>query len=267
MVNEMSLMNDLGDYRIPSLKHIVVGASHLHKSVSKCVLEKFGTPIVQGFGCQETTALSHALPCPMYDGMKIPEGSCGIPVASTKHKIMNIVTNTPAGMNEPGELWVKGEQIMKGYWNDQEKTRSAMCDGWFRTGDVVRQDEDGIIYFVERLRDIIKSGGHTISPTEIETILREHPNVKDCAVIGVPVGTDDEVAVGYIVPQNDDVDVRSIIEFVNADIAWYKHLREIRIIDTIPRSAGGRTGKIKRKELKEHFLKQAQCEASNTGAV
>lgn len=180
MVNEMPCLENLESYKIPSLKFIAVGASLLAPEVAKKVSEKLGVYVVQGFGAQETSTLTHALPMPLFNGMLIPAGACGIPVADTEYRIVNILNkDQESPLGEPGELLIKGPQVMKGYWKNEDKMQEVFHKGWYKTGDIVKQDNNGIIYFVAREKDVIKSGGHTISPVEIEKILKEHKDVKD----------------------------------------------------------------------------------------
>jgi len=166
---------------------------------------------------------------------------------------------------EPGEFWVRGPTVMKGYANKPHATRAAITpDGWFKTGDIARRDEEGFIYIVDRKKELIKYKGYGIAPAEIENVLSSHPSVRDCAVIGISVSeSGDELPRAYIVPRDQSVLdippkvlVTELQQWVKERLAPYKQLRGgVVFVQEIPRSLAG---KILRRHLRERALKESK---------
>ncbi len=147
--------------------------------------EKFetltGRKMMEAYGLSEASSATHFTPYPRGG----PKGSIGVPLPDTEARIMDIETGEkecPAG--EIGELVVKGPQIMRGYWNNQDLTSAALRKGWFYTGDLARMDQDGFFYIVDRKDDLIISSGFNVYPSQIEEVLEKHPKIKEAAVIG-----------------------------------------------------------------------------------
>ena len=145
--------------------------------------QKTGSKIVEGYGLSEASPVTHANPI---EGLR-KHGSIGIPLPDTDCRIVDAETGTrqmPAG--QVGELIVRGPQVMKGYWKNQEDTTDALRDGWLYTGDLATMDSSGYFFIVDRKKDLVISGGYNIYPREIEEVLYEHPKVLDAAAIGIP---------------------------------------------------------------------------------
>jgi long-chain acyl-CoA synthetase len=179
------------------------------------------------------------------DAIRKP-GSIGTPVAGVRMRVQGEDgREVPAG--EVGEIAIAGHNIMKGYWRQPEATAAAIVDGWFRTGDMGRVDEDGYFYIVDRKKDLIIRGGYNVYPREIEEVLYEHPAVAEAAVIGVPhPGLGEEVtAVIALKPGATDT-AEDIRDFVKRQVAAYKYPRHVHIIDTLPK---GPTGKIQKRQI------------------
>ncbi len=154
-------------------------------------------------------------------------------------------------IGEKGELLVRGPQVMKGYYNNEQETKNAFFDGWLKTGDVVIMDEEGYITIVDRKKEIIKYKGYTVYPREIEDKLHEHPAVLEAAVIGVPDPVAGENIKAFVVLKKEHVGkttARDILSWAKKNLATYKYPRFIEVIDKIPKSAAG---KILRRKLKE----------------
>jgi acyl-CoA synthetase (AMP-forming)/AMP-acid ligase II len=154
----------------------------------------------------------------------------------------------PLPTGEPGELMVRSTKSMDGYWNNAAATEAAFRDGWLATGDVGYIDEDGYIFLVDRLKEMLISGGFNVYPSEIERALRTHPGVREVAVVGIADENWGEVPVAFVVGQLgttvDEAELRAICQ---RELARYKHPREIHLVEALPRNE---TGKILKQELK-----------------
>jgi acyl-CoA synthetase (AMP-forming)/AMP-acid ligase II len=148
---------------------------------------------------------------------------------------------------EKGEMWISGQNVMSGYWQNPEASGAVLADGWYRTGDVARQDEDGLYYIVDRARDMIISGGLNVYPAEVEGMIAEHPAVREVAVVGVPDERWGESVKAFVVVRADkDVDEQTLIDHCREGLAGYKKPRHIEFVDGLPR---GSTGKVLKREL------------------
>lgn len=200
-----------------------------------------GHRILERYGMSETL-LTLSNP---YEGERRP-GSVGHPVGDVEIRVVDDQGNDlPDG--EVGELWVRSQNLMLGYWNLPEQTTAAFTDGWFRTGDVVTRAPDGYVKIVgRRSTDIIKSGGFKISALEIEEVLREHPGVAEVAVVGVPDARWGERIAAAVVPGPAGLDDRSTLTaWVAERLADYKKPRQVAVFDTLPRNALGKVQKPK----------------------
>jgi long-chain acyl-CoA synthetase len=155
----------------------------------------------------------------------------------------------PAGGEEGGvgEIAIRGHNIMKGYWHNETATAEAIPDGWFRSGDLARQDSDGYYYIVDRKKDLIIRGGLNVYPREVEEVLYEHPAVAEAAVVGIPhelMGEEIGAAVAF--KPGAQATPEELIAFVKERIAPYKYPRQVWIVDTLPKTS---TGKILRREV------------------
>ena len=167
----------------------------------------------------------------------------------TEDKIVDPATLEEVPAGEVGELWIRGPQVMQGYYEDPQATSYALVDGWLRTGDLARQDEDGYVYIVDRLKELIKCKGFQVAPAEIEHVLHGHPDILDAAVIGERHPELGEVPVAYVVIRDGStLTPDAIIDYAAAGMAKYKRLARVIQTDSIPRSP---SGKILRRVLKE----------------
>jgi len=148
---------------------------------------------------------------------------------------------------EVGEIVVRGHNVMKGYWQRPAETAAAIPDGWFRTGDLGRADEDGYFFIVDRKKDMIIRGGYNVYPREIEEVLYEHPDVAEAAVVGVPDALlGEEVAAAVALSHGATVTVDELRAYVKARVAAYKYPRHVWLVDSLPKGA---TGKILKREI------------------
>ncbi|KAJ0175985.1 hypothetical protein K1T71_008159 [Dendrolimus kikuchii] len=175
----------------------------------------------------------------------------GPPIPNTDLRIVDPDTLKNLGVNETGEILVRGPQVTRGYRNNPEANKEAFVDGWFRTGDLAVADNDGDITIMDRLKDLIKVKGYQVPPAELEAVLREHPSVRDSAVIGVPHAVNGEAPKAFVVlKQGYNNPAKEISEFVKQRVAPYKRVDDIVFIDSIPKNT---SGKILRKELKKNY--------------
>ena len=175
-------------------------------------------------------------------------GSVGKPIPHTKIRIVDADDNPlPAG--EVGEILIKGPKVCKGYWRDEETTATAMRGGWLHSGDLGYLDEDGFLFIVDRLKDMIISGGENIASLEVERVLYEHPEVQEAAVVGRPDPKWNEVPVAYVVAREGaSVDERELDAFCRERLAKYKAPKGFRFIDALPRNP---SGKVLKRDLRD----------------
>jgi long-chain acyl-CoA synthetase len=205
-----------------------------------------GKGIVNVYGLTESSAMATATPV---TGIDHPQ-TVGLPLPATDIKIVDIedgTTEMPA--DEPGEVVIKGPQIMQGYYNRPEATDAVLQDGWLHTGDIGRMDEEGFLTLVDRKKDMIIASGYNVYPTEIDGILYDHPDVLEACTIGVPDAYRGETVKVFVVPkQGASLSKEDLIVFCRERLAAYKVPRQVAFIDELPKSA---VGKILRRKLRE----------------
>ncbi|MEP6954295.1 MAG: AMP-binding protein [Solirubrobacteraceae bacterium] len=231
---------------LSSLKLINSGAAPLSAELAAAAAERVGCPVVQGYGMTETSPVTHTTP--IHPSAHRP-GSIGPAIPNTEFRFVSTETGEEA---DEGELCIRGPQVMLGYLDDEQSTRDTIdADGWLHTGDVGRADDDGYVYLVDRVKELIKYKGFQVAPAELEAILVEHPAVADAAVVASPDEEAGEVPKAFVVLSEggrDNFDTDDIRAFVAAKVAHYKQLRRLEVVDEIPKSA---SGKILRRELIE----------------
>ncbi|XP_047516655.1 probable 4-coumarate--CoA ligase 1 [Pieris napi] len=237
---------------LASVDNITVGGapateSILEKFLDKCGKTKDELVLLQGYGMTETSPVVLVTPY-FYPHDKV--GTIGQVVPSTEVKVVSLTTGEAVGPNEPGEIYVRGQQVMKGYLKNEAATKETIDkDGWLHTGDVVYYDKDEYFYIVDRTKELIKVKGNQVSPTEIETIIMELPEVADVAVIGIPNDKDGEVPKAFVERKpNHQLTEKQVYDIVANKLVKYKHLKGgVEFIDAVPRNVAG---KIMRKDLK-----------------
>ncbi len=237
---------DLGRYRIRSIKFCVSGSAPLATEVQKLFESVTGGKLLEGYGLSEASPVTHANP----EAGENRVGSIGLPLPGTDQRIVDEETGSkemPVG--ESGELWVRGPQVMLGYYRHPEETALVLHDGWLSTGDIARLDADGYAYIVDRKKDMINVGGLKVYPREVEQVLLEHPDVADAAVVGVADPAHGEVPKAFIVLRAGAVpSEEKLIAFVRARIAHYKAPRSVVFRESLPRSG---VQKVLRRALRE----------------
>ncbi len=205
--------------------------------------------LVEGYGLSECSPVLMANPVAEN---RVP-GTVGLPLPGTECRVVDPddpTQDVPAGT--AGELIVRGPQVFSGYYGNPEATEDAFVDGWYRTGDIVTIDEAGFVRIVDRIKELIITGGFNVSPTEVENALRQHPSVVDAAVVGMPSEHSGEEVVAAIVAERGvDVDVEAIREFSRSILTPYKVPRRIYVVDELPVSL---IGKVLRRQVKEKLL-------------
>jgi len=215
-------------------------------SVQRPVAEKWqaitGNHLLEGYGLTECAPMVTGSP---YNQTEY-SGNIGVPAASTDVKLVDDEGRV-VSVGEPGELWVKGPQVMKGYYNRPEATDEVMEDGWFKTGDIATMDERGFFKIVDRKKDMIIVSGFNVFPNEIEEVMAMHDGVLEAAAIGVPCEATGELVKVFIVKKSTDLTEAMLIEHSHKYLTKYKVPKQIEFIDEMPKS---NVGKILRKELR-----------------
>lgn len=236
---------DIDKTNIKSINGCFSGSAPLPIEVIKEFENKTGAVIVEGFGMTESSPATHINP---FNGQR-KVGSIGIPVSDTESRIVDIndgVTDVPVG--ETGEILVKGPQVMKGYWNKPEETAKTIKDGWLYTGDIAKMDEDGYFYIVDRIKDMIISGGLNVYPRDIEEVFFEHPKVKEAAAIGIPHATRGESIKVFVIPKEGETITREeLMEYCTTRLAKFKLPTDIEFRLELPKT---NVGKVLKKELR-----------------
>ncbi|MGZ4269334.1 MAG: AMP-binding protein [Solirubrobacteraceae bacterium] len=228
---------------LSSLRLINSGAAPLSAELAAAAAERVGCPVVQGYGLTETSPVTHVTPI---DPARHRPGSIGPAVPNTEFRFVDTATGEEAA---EGELCVRGPQVMRGYLNDEDATAHTIdADGWLHTGDVGRADDDGYVFLVDRVKELIKYKGFQVAPAELEAILVEHPAVADAAVVASPDEEAGEVPKAFVVLADPGADCAEIQAFVAERVAHYKKLRRFEVVDEIPKSP---SGKILRRQLIE----------------
>lgn len=227
-----------------SLRYCVSGGASLPVEVLSAVESKLEARLLEGYGLSETSPVS---------SFNVPNkpskpGSIGTPIDGVGMKLVDDDGNdVPEGSDAPGEIAIKGPNIMKGYWNRPDATAEVMRGDWFLSGDIGKRDDEGYYFIVDRKKEMIIRGGYNVYPREIEEVLYEHPAVMEAAVIGVPDETHgEEIAAAIGFKPGESATEEEIQSFVKERVAAYKYPRHIWFVDELPKTA---TGKILKREI------------------
>lgn len=236
----------IDQFDLSSVEQVFSGAAPLGAELSNAVQDRLGCVSLQGYGMTELAPVSHVTPV----AANRPGGS-GLQVPNTQCRIVDPTTGQDQGPGQEGELWVKGPQVMLGYLNNAKATKETLDpDGWLHTGDIAYIDEDGYMFIVDRLKELIKYKGFQVAPAEIEATLVSIPGITDAAVVGQPDPEAGEIPVGFIVRAEGGPDEAAIKAHLAQQLAHYKQLQRIIFADTIPKSA---SGKILRRLLRDQL--------------
>lgn len=237
---------DVAKYDMKSVKACISGAAPLPMDVQVKFGEITGGRLVEGYGLTEAAPVTHCNP--IYGQRKT--GSIGIPFPDIEAKIMDYEKLVEKPVGEEGELWVKGPQVMKGYWDKPDETAKTITeDGWLRTGDIARMDGQGYFYIVDRLKDIIIASGFNIVPREVEEVLYLHPKVQEAVVAGVPDPYRGETVKAYVVLKpGETATVDEITAFCAKHLAQFKVPKQVEFRSELPKT---QVGKFLRRVLVE----------------
>ncbi|MGB1789287.1 MAG: AMP-binding protein [Limisphaerales bacterium] len=226
------------------LRVCLSGAAPLPVEVLNAFRERVGIPLLEGYGLSETSPV--ACTNPLHGTQKA--GSVGVPIRGVEFQIRNDAGDVlPVG--EPGEICIKGHNIMMGYWNNPEATEASIKDGWLLTGDIGRLDEDGYIYITDRKKDMLLVNGINVYPREVEEVIYQFDGIKEAAVVGVSDPRKGEMVVACVAPvEGRELDETALLAFLKTKLAAYKLPRKVMKMEALPRNA---TGKILKTTLRE----------------
>jgi acyl-CoA synthetase (AMP-forming)/AMP-acid ligase II len=232
-------------FDLSALTQVLSGAAPLKADLAADCARRLDCEVVQGYGMTELSPVSHCTP---RGGFK--PGSVGVTAPNTQTRIVDPVRETDLGTGEEGEIYVRGPQVMKGYLNNPQATAVTIDrDGWLHTGDLGHIDADGHLYVTDRLKELIKYKGFQVPPAELEAVLLRHPDVTDAAVVGLPDEEAGEIPVGYVTLRpGASASPAEILQFVTSQVAGYKQIRRLEVIEAIPKSP---SGKILRRILRD----------------
>ncbi|MEU2824331.1 4-coumarate--CoA ligase family protein [Streptomyces bacillaris] len=240
----------VGEYDLSSLRYIVSAAAPLDAELAEACSARLGLPPVrQAYGMTELSPGTHVVPL---SAERPPPGTVGRLLPNTEMRIVSL--EDPARDAEPGtdgEILIRGPQVMKGYLGRPDATADMIdADGWVHTGDVGRVDEDGWLYVVDRVKELIKYKGYQVAPAELEALLLTHEQVADAAVIGVYDAEGNEVPKAFLVrsPGAEGLTEDDVLAYVAERVSPYKKVRQAEFVDVVPRAA---SGKILRRELRD----------------
>jgi long-chain acyl-CoA synthetase len=229
-------------FDVSALRVCVSGGSAMPVELMRGFERAFGCTVLEGYGLSETSPVASFNPP---DRERKP-GSIGIPIDGVEMKVVDDDDrDLPQG--EPGEIVIRGHNVMKGYWQRPDATADTIRDGWFHSGDIATIDEDGYFFIVDRKKDMIIRGGFNVYPREVEEVLYEHPAVREAAVIGVPDEQyGEEVAAAVTLKDGEQATADELRQFVKSRVAAYKYPRRVWFVDELPK---GPTGKILKREI------------------
>jgi acyl-CoA synthetase (AMP-forming)/AMP-acid ligase II len=247
-------------FDLSSLKAVTSGAAPLDAQLALAAQERLRQRgrhdliVNQGYGMTELSPVSHTTPDPgLYPpgaSGEVPKGSVGFAIPNTECRLLDTETGQEVATGEPGELYVRGPQVMKGYLNNPEATAGTIdADGWLHTGDVATVDAEGRYTITDRVKELIKYKGYQVAPAELEAVLISHPEIADAAVIGVPDReSGEELPKAFVVrAPGSEITEEAVIEFVAGKVAPHKKIRFAEFIEQVPKAA---SGKILRKDLR-----------------
>jgi len=227
----------------------VSGAMALDAALVEPWEAETGGYLVEGYGLSECSPV--LIVNPVAPNRKA--GSIGLPLPGTECRVIDPDTGEDVPRGQPGELIVRGPQVFGGYYGKPEETERVFLDGWFRTGDIVEMDADGFFRVVDRIKELIITGGFNVAPTEVEIALRQHPAIADAAVVGIPGPGGEEVVAAVMLDGTPEFDPEEVRTFVKTLLTPYKAPRRLIVVDELPKSM---IGKVMRREVKRQILEK-----------
>ena len=230
------------------IRIFISGSAPLPMQTLREFEEKFKVPLIEGYGLSEASPVVSKNP--LRGAHKA--GSIGIPIPNVEMSVQD-ESGKILGVNETGEICVRGGNVMQGYWNQPEETKKVFRSGWLLTGDVGHRDSDGYYYITDRKKDMLIVNGINVYPREIEEVLYQFPGVKEAAVIGVPDARRGEQPVAFVTAaEGQTIDDKALLQFIRGQLADYKIPKKIVILPALPKNA---TGKILKTELRKLAVK------------
>jgi long-chain acyl-CoA synthetase len=238
------------------LKLGVAGGMALHTSIAERWQRITGKPLVEGYGLTEA---SPVVACNPFDAPRA--GTVGVPLPSTEISIRDTEGGAEVAPGQPGELWVRGPQVMRSYWNMPEETlKTRTADGWLRTGDVAVLQDDGFLRIIDRIKDLIIVSGFKVFPNEIEAVVGEHPAVLECGCIGIPdARTGQAVKIFVVVREGHAVSSEQLLVHCRERLTAYKVPRKVEFRQSLPKTS---VGKILRRALVQEEAARAGLSAA-----
>jgi long-chain acyl-CoA synthetase len=243
MYSALLARSDAAERDVSSLRLCVSGGAALPVEVLRAFERTFECVVLEGYGLSETSPVASF----NHPDRERKPGSIGTPIDGVEMKVVDEVGDeVPAG--DVGEIVIRGHNVMKSYWQRPDATAEAITtDGWFRTGDLGRVDEDGYLFIVDRKKELIIRGGYNVYPREIEEVLYEHPAVHECAVIGIPhPSLGEEVGAAVALKPGVEATADELRSYAKSQVAAYKYPRHVWLVDALPKGA---TGKILKREI------------------
>ncbi len=241
----------VGEYDLTSTRFCISGAGPLFAEVQERFEKLTGARLIEGYGLTEAGPVTH---CNPIVGQR--RSRCiGLPVPDTEVRVVDLETGRlVTAPGETGELQVKGPQVMRGYWNQEAETAAVLQDGWLATGDLVRMDEEGFFYILDRKKDMIKSGGMNVYPREVDECLCQHPKVKEACVIGIPQELRGEKIKAFVVlKEGEQATAAEILEHCRQRMANFKVPKLVEFRRELPKTL---VGKVLRRMLLDEELKK-----------
>ena len=242
------LLNTPGfsDLDFSNLRLTLGGGMAVQRAVADRWKSVTGITLVEAYGLTETSPAASINPM----DLAAYNGAIGLPISSTECRVIN-EDGEPVGVDETGELCVKGPQVMKGYWNRPEETAKVLDDsGWLKTGDMARMDEKGYFYIVDRKKDMILVSGFNVYPNEIEDVVAGHPKVLEVGAIGAPDEKSGEAVKVVVVRKDPSLTVKELRDFCRNELTGYKVPKYVEFVDELPKT---NVGKILRRELRDQY--------------
>lgn len=241
---------DLARRDVSSLTKTPSGGAPVGPALVERVRKATGWQLRGAYGMTETTSPTHLGPRDAEPPVDPDSGalSVGVPVPGARVRIVDVESGADVGPGVPGEIVVSGPMVVPGYWQLPEESAHAVRDGWLHTGDIGKVTEDGWLFVVDRLKDMIIAGGYKIFPRDVEDVLYEHPAVREASVVGVPHEYRGETVRAYVSLVRDrTTSPEELVEFCRDRMAAYKYPREVVVLDELPKTA---TGKVLKRELR-----------------
>jgi len=220
------------------------GGMAVQKAVNDRWLQVTGKSIVEGYGLSETAPVATGNP----SDSTVFSGTIGLPIPSTDIAILDDNAQ-PVPLGQPGEIAIRGPQVMVGYWNRPEETANVMtADGFFKSGDIGIMDERGYVTIVDRKKDMVLVSGFNVYPNEVEGVVAMHPGVLECAVVGVPDEATGEAVKLFVVRRDPDLTAEQLMDYCQQQLTNYKRPKHIEFRNDLPKT---NVGKILRRELRD----------------